>query len=370
MRNDETAVAVLSGHLDAVTTVAFGVDGRTLVTGARDGVAIRWDVADPAEPRRLGSAGVPSPRRRWRRRDPRPVGVSRDGRLLAIGGEPVRIWNVADPGDPVPVAVLAAPRRSRYNGHAVGFSPDARLLAVGGTDAVTLWDVSDLARPVPVARLRTHRWGYRSPVHAVAFSPDGRLLACDGGPALVGFDVTDPGNASRVLRAKAFPKSASSLAAAYALTFRPDGRLLATASFSQNGGQYGSSEQSAVLVWDLADPARAVRTVAHIHQHTYQMSLRPRRGATPAADPAGHVGTVRAVGFGPDGRWQATGGDDRTARLWDLADPAHPRVAAVFPHTSAVLAVAVSPDGRLLATGTAGATAALWQVGPDDLGVL
>ncbi|WP_462203524.1 WD40 repeat domain-containing protein [Frankia sp. CcWB3] len=57
-----------------------------------------------------------------------------------------------------------------------------------------------------------------------------------------------------------------------------------------------------MLLWDLAEPGA------------------PRR----AAVLAGHRGPVRAVTFSPDGTLLATGSQDRTVILWDLADPTRP----------------------------------------------
>ena len=68
---------------------------------------------------------------------------------------------------------------------------------------------------------------------------------------------------------------------------------------------------------------------------------------------------VRAVAFSSDGRLLATGGDDKTVRLWDPATGEHLR--ALTGHTGMLWGVAFSPDGRLLASGDNDKTVRLWD---------
>ncbi|WP_218023371.1 nSTAND1 domain-containing NTPase [Nocardia altamirensis] len=288
-----------------VSTLAFGPDGRSLLTGGADNTARLWDLGMPDRAAVLATFPGHTD-------EVKAVAISQDGRTVAVASadRTTTLWNITNVREP---SLLG------QNGHtegvyAVTFSPDSRLLATGS------WDNSARVWPLPGPVLT----GHTDLVLTVAFSPDGRVMASAGWDSVLRiWDTTDMTRPA-VLSTLAYPKRLRSIA------FRSDGRIMAVAA-----------DDGFVHLWDLADPARPVRS-----------------GVL-----AGHTGTVRAVAFSPDGRTLLTGGEDHTARLWDATDPSKPQQLAVMDgHTDRVLAVAFSSDGHTVVTGSYDRTARLWDV--------
>ncbi|MDH2424959.1 helix-turn-helix domain-containing protein [Sphaerisporangium sp. TRM90804] len=335
----------LAGHGDTVLSLAFGPGGDTLASASRDGTARLWDLRVPV----LGGHGGTV----------FAVAFSPDGRTLATADHTtVRLWSM----DPTPTppggprAQTAAPGDARARatptvgpGTRTAAPGDVRALATSpvgpGAQSTAPGDVRARAtppggprplaappgappgvatlpgRPGALGTLAGHADG----VMRAVFRPDGRVLATASLDFTVRlWDVADPGHPEPLASIDAHTDNA------YAAAFSPDGRVLATVGADR-----------ALRLWDAADPRR------------------PRRLAS--ADD--HAETVLSVAFAPGGRVLATGSADRAVRLWDVSDPRRPApLATLTGHTNAVNDVVFSPDGRSLASGAADGTVRLWDV--------
>lgn len=144
---------------------------------------------------------------------------SPDGRMIAVGGTEAKIRLFSGvSGEPKATLDCDEPRPSVFGSGGIAFAPDSRTLACAGfVHTVRIWDVT--ARNV-----RKSLKANDNPVLTVAFSPDGNHLATGGRPSLANptadvlvWDLRS-GEHKRILADLAQPVNA--------LAYSPDGKTL------------------------------------------------------------------------------------------------------------------------------------------------
>jgi WD40 repeat protein len=151
-------------------------------------------------------------------------------------------------------------------------------------------------------------------------------------------------------------------AAVNAMAFSPDGQFIAS-----------GSRDKTVRIWDaktgnpIGQPPQCDGAVGQI----LDAALRTFDLDWTDEPPKCHSAAVNAVVFSPDGQLIASGSQDKTVRLWDaktgnpIGQPtgnSFPSIVSLaFRHEAAVNAVAFSPDGQRIASGGADKTVRLWD---------
>ncbi|KAA2258816.1 AAA family ATPase [Solihabitans fulvus] len=341
----------LSDHSGTVLDLAFGPDGRTLVSLGRN-VGL-WDVQSRQEIRVLARNDDVA----------HGVAVSPDGHTVAAGGSgnAVTLWDLRGPVLTSHPVSADSPRDAAP----VAFGPDGRTLAVGGhTGGVELWDLSSrTSTAIPV--------GDRAFVYGLTFGPDGRSLVV-GSRSLVGRDGITHGQVD--LWDVTSSRDVATYPAPYdsvGVMFDPDGHaLVATGTVGLVGlTDVATREEIAVQT----DEKGAVSGAAlGLDGHTLAVS-----GAGQASNDgsvevwnvqtrqriatlAGHEGVIAGVALSPDGRTVAAGSQDGTVHLWDVA--MQQETAVLTGHTGAVSALAFSADGHTLATSGHDGAVRLWDL--------
>jgi WD40 repeat protein len=368
------APLVLRGHQGAVLSASFSGDGRRVLTCGRDDTASLWDAGTGKElavfrcPSREGpwpyTAGlalavlspdgtrvltVSSSASSQAALDAWPGSASAGGGAVAFPGNAARLWDAAtgkvlaewmpDVGDQfIGVGTFNA-----------SFSPDGRRVATTfGTYPDCSVGVHETAQGKELWRLKGHRY----PVVAVTFSPDGKLLATASLDETVRLWNADKGDLVRTLKGHTCD--------VVGVGFSPDGKQVLThgagynhtfeveAGRTSGGSSTGTAtmEDTLVRLWDVT---------------TGQEISALRWGGE-------NKGFVRVAQFGPNGKVIFTAGKvgsssgwrSRDAALWDAATGKRLR-GFKGEAPDSVLAAALSPDGAKVAVAGREGTVRVWD---------
>ena len=294
-----TVLQALRGR-GAVTSLAFGDEGKLLLFTTAGGTAEVWRV-----------------RGRLLRALPQPGPVAL-GIFDPAGGRVVTLATDAQGHSRAHLFDLASGTLVRVfpqiGVQDAEFSPDGTLLATGShSGAVDLWSLRS-------GRLVRMLYDLGKNVLDLSFSPDGGLLATgswDGATRI--WRIADG------TRLYMFDGHTGPVAA---VTWSADGRLLADASADRTARLFAIQGKRLVVSLVATLP--------------------------------GNRGGTSAVEFSPDGGTLATGGVDGGVRLWDASF--EERLVPLGFHRGPVLSAVYSSDSRLVVSAGEDGTARVWDV--------
>jgi WD40 repeat protein len=250
-------------------------------------------------------------------------------------------------GDPLPVADIKAIEDWIHSG--------AKGPATGeGTIAPSEPNIPNIKPQVPVT----------SPITSLAYSPDGRILAI-GGYQKVELKATDTGKVLATLAGHAdYVRS---------LAFSPDGKWLAAA-----GGM--PQRQGEIKIWDVANHQLLHTLIGHTDCiYSVAVSPDGKLLASGSYDKSiilwdattgknlktlrDHIDAVFAVAFSPDGKWLASGSQDRTVKIWSVATGE--RLYTLGNPTDSVTSIAFRHGSNQLAAAGFDKTIWVWNLTPE-----
>ena len=308
----------------------FGPNGKYAAVGCSNGTVRLWDVERKSEPKVLKGHEKPV----------NSVDFHPTGELLASAStdRTVRLWKVPSGR---PAGVFAA-SQSEYGGRSVHFGPKGHWLVSAGGMTAKFWNLRKGLKQ-PIVR-KTFYW-----VHWARFSPDGRW-------AVAGVEEFG-------LRAYRMPGAEE-----VDVVKRHRPRLLSVA-VSADGSRVGFGSRAGAGIWSLDSPEETSLFVGDRggeHGGEMPVAFSPdgsrfaygrtmhirladaQTGKQIRAFRATDKGYVTALAWSVDGSRLASGGEDATVRIWDLA--AGKQLHLLKKHTKRVSSVAFSPDGHRLAS--------------------
>ena len=320
---------------DTPKTVAFGADGREVITTWSDGTAKVWSVLPDDE-----LTGLPAHQGAINR-----LVFSPDGKLLATASadRTVALWELLDDHAPTgsendgPFAKELFRTSVGSGRFTVAFDRTGRSLATA--ERVPRKDDSDVKRSrivfwdittggVAPSRKDSSIEIDEESIRAIAFygKEGARRLVAAAGRSVYGWDLE---SRKRLFRLAADAKL-------FALAVSPDDHLIAA--------ECRVNDKRRFCLWD-ATSGKRVLLLSRLGE---DKEPRDDSDDTDEDGASVHDGPVMDLAFANKGHWLVSASMDKTAKIWELDQ--RTLAGTLLGHNDAIMGVAVQPDSKMIAT--------------------
>ncbi|RXN19837.1 transducin beta 3 [Labeo rohita] len=371
-------ICILESHYSAITSLAFSPDGQTLISSGRDKICSVWDLKENAVKRTVpiyeaveGVVVLPG------KSDYSEMGVKGDGLHFVTAGSKgvLRVWDSKLARCVFTQTLPDAPDLNTEDGdldprslmHLLPMPQSNRLVTVTAEHNILVYQMPDLT-------VQQQFVGYNDDILDVKFlgKDDTHIVVATNSSQLKVFELATSscqilyGHTDTILSVDVFRKGSMFASCAKDNSLRlwkmdpESGRVHCVAQGSGHSNAVGTvacsrlkkaflvsgSQDCTIKVWDLPD-------------------LLPDVGCEPLSLTArltekAHDKDVNSVTISPNDKLLVSGSQDRTAKLWSLADMS---LLGVFRgHSRGIWCVQFSPVDQVLATASADGCIKIWSI--------